>query len=172
MSITLAMMAIGPQAIFSEMADYAMRVNGDETVKWILAALRVRYHVVMRIVKVWDYGDGSHRKRLITVALRNDTAKASDYEMPPAVYTQANPHTARDTAVPDEEVPASHWLTKPLTKLYDWTPPVAGELHRIGRLGVGMGPSWNPSLVLTFDGTHNGPTTYGGGGFKPPLQCG
>ena len=95
-AIRLAM-AIGPQVIFSEMADYAMRVNGGETVKRILAALRVRYHVVMRIVKVWDYGDGSHRKRLIIVALRKDTAKASDYEMPPAVYTQANPHTSRES---------------------------------------------------------------------------
>ena len=63
-AIRLAM-AIGPTVSFSEMADHAMLVNGGETIKRILAALRVSYHVVMRIVKVWDYGDGSRRMRLI-----------------------------------------------------------------------------------------------------------
>ena len=168
-AIRLAM-AIGPTVIFSEMADHAMLVNGGETIKRILAALRVSYHVVMRIVKVWDYGDGSRRRRLIIVALRKDSMGACDYEMPAPVFTHANPHTARDTAVSDAEVPDDHWLKQPLIKLYNWAAPVAGELHRIGRVGMNMGPSWNPSLVFTFDGTNNGPTTFGGGGTKPPLQ--
>jgi hypothetical protein len=167
-AIRLAM-AIGPTVIFSEMADHAMLVNGGETIKRILAALRVNYHVVMRIVKVWDYGDGIRRRRLIIVALRKDSVGAQDYEMPAPVFTHVNPHTARDTAVADAEVPDDHWLKQPLIKLYNWAAPVAGELHRIGRVGMNMGPSWNPSLVFTFDGTNNGPTTFGGEALN--LHC-
>jgi site-specific DNA-cytosine methylase len=74
-AIRLAL-AIGPTVIFSEMADYAMMVDGGQTITRILAALAVKYFVMWRIVNVWDYGDGSHRKRLIIVAFRKDTPKS------------------------------------------------------------------------------------------------
>ena len=43
--------AIGPTIIFSEMADYALRLDGGRTVKRIVAALQVSYAVVFRIVR-------------------------------------------------------------------------------------------------------------------------
>ena len=39
-------LAIGPTVIFSEMADYAMMVDGGQTIKRILAALAVKYFVM------------------------------------------------------------------------------------------------------------------------------
>lgn len=51
--------------------------------------------------------------------------------------------------------------------------PEAGELHRICRLGLGMGSSYNPNLVLSHRGLfHTGTTQYpsGGGGQYIPLS--
>ena len=110
------------------------------------------------------------RWRLIIVAIRKNSERSTDYEFPAATYTAANPHTARDTAVPDDEVPADHWLRTPLNTLYAWAAPKPGELHKIGRIAPGMGKFRNPQLAITFDCTNNGPTTYGGGGAKPPYS--
>ena len=52
---------MAPLVIFSEMADNAVRVNGGTEYRQVLAALSVAYVVHSRIVRVWDYGDGSHR---------------------------------------------------------------------------------------------------------------
>ena len=162
--------ALAPTVIFSEMADYAQRVDGGRTVKRILAALRVSYAVVARIVKVWDYGDGSRRRRLIIVAIRKSVNNADDYDMPEPVFTAANPHTARDTAVPDSEVPEDHWRKEQLEIFYPYAKPAPGEMLKIGRLRPGMGHSLHPHLCISMDGTNNGPTTHGGGGTKPSLD--
>jgi site-specific DNA-cytosine methylase len=162
--------AIGPTIIFSEMADYALRLDGGRTVKRIVAALQVSYAVVFRIVKVWGYGDGSSRRRLIIVAVRKSAQGADDYEMPEPVYTASNPHTARDTAVPDSEVPLDHWRKEPLKIFYPKDDAKPGVMQKIGRLKPNMGHSTNPHLAITMDGTNNGPTTFGGGGTKPSLD--
>ena len=162
--------AIAPDVIFSEMADNALQVDGGRIVKRIIAALRVSYNVVAKIVKVWDYGDGSRRQRLIIVSIRKDKDSANSYTMPPPVYTAKNPHTVRDTAVPDDEVPESHRKYEPLTIWYARKAPVPGQMQRIGRLAPGMGLSWSPHLCFSYEGTNNGQTRFGGGGTKPPYD--
>ena len=77
-------------------------------------------------VKVWDYGDS----RFIIVAIRNSVNNADDYDMPEPVFTAANLHTARSTAVPDEEVPAYHWRKDPLEIFYPYAKPAPGDMHR------------------------------------------
>lgn len=162
--------AMAPTIIFSEMADNAVNVMGGATFRRIVAALRVSYDVTWRIVKVWDYGDGSHRKRIILVAVHKSRAGGTRFEMPKPVFDCTNPHTAWDTAVPDAQVPDDHWRDQPLNMLYSWRAPVPGMMHKLGRLSDDMGPSTDPSLCFSFDGTNNGPTTHGGGGTKPSMK--
>ena len=95
---------------------------------------------------------------------------ADVYDMPEPVFTAANPHTARDTAVPDKEVPADHWRKDPVEIFYPYAKPAPGEMQNIGRLKPGMGHSAHPRLCLSLDGTNNGPTTHGGGGTNPSLD--
>ena len=160
-----------PMIVFSEMADYAPKVHNGREVAHIVNKLQEHYVVYARIVPVWGYGDGSHRKRLLLIAVHKSLPTAGAYQLPAPVFSATTTHCARDTAQPDAEVPSDHWL--PITKFvaqYDWEQPKAGKLHRIARVGWGMGHSSCPNLIMSWDGTNNGPTTYGGGGTKPPLD--
>ena len=46
-----------------------------------------------------------------------------------------------------------------------------GRLHKIGRLGRGMGHSSIPHALYGWDGVLNTQTTYNGGGMRPRLSC-
>ena len=50
---------MSPYIIFSEMADNVIRVNGGTEYRQVLSILSTNYTVHSRIVRVWDYGDGS-----------------------------------------------------------------------------------------------------------------
>ena len=158
---------MAPLVIFSEMADNAVRVNGGSEYRQVLAVLQDKYLVHSRIVRVWDYGDGSHRKRLILCCFRKDLHAATVFRLPTPYFNADRMHTARDTAVPDSEVPEDHWLPANINIWYKRMRALPGEIMKIGRVAPGMGFSAAPHLMLAFEGTNNGPTTYGGGGTKP-----
>ena len=193
--------AIRPWVIFSEMSDFAPKVNGGAEVRRIQHMLKTDYVVHQKIVKCWDYGDGSRRRRWILCCFRKDVVSAyvrpaftlwatspEDPEVeeiaesisqlsspvtetatptipvscvsmgmvpnqeqsmirtlgqaffcfPEPLFNADNPHTARDTAVPDSEVPEDHWRYGTLTKWYAFTLPVCGEMHMLGRLAAGI----------------------------------
>ena len=110
--------------------------------------MQLSYAVFVRMAKVWDHGDGSPQRRLIIVAVKKSTQGADDYELPEPVYTAKTPHTARDTAVPDELVSMDHWRKETLKIFRPKEDPKPGVMQKIGRLKPNMGHSTNPHLAI------------------------
>ena len=115
-----------------------------------------------RVVEVWRFGDGSHRKRLVMIAIlrgRQDVFNAAGFVWPSGSYDEANAITAEDLAVADDQVPKRYWrthATQQITKRY-YEKPRAGEMHKVCRLGADMGSSYNPDLVLSHRGQRADP---------------
>ena len=60
-----------------------------------LNRLRKFYAVKHKIVSVWDYGDGSHRKRVFVVGFSKELGDAADwFEFPEAEYGELHEHCA------------------------------------------------------------------------------
>ena len=156
-----------PLVICSEMADNAVNINGGRDMQDVIDCLQVKYVVYSHIISVWEYGENSHRKRLLLFAFRRDFKGAHSFTLPQPLFDAQHAHTARDTAVADEDVPADHWIRGCISRWYQYAAPVAGKIHRIGRVAAGMGHSSFPHLLFSFEGANNGPTTKGSGGSKP-----
>ena len=132
--------------------------------------------VYKRILKMVDYGDACHRKRLVLVGFKRTFPGAHEciWEKPAPRFHAERPHCVRDIACDDADVHEEDKRTQPLHVVYedDIVPvpaAVFGEIQKLGRLylGYAMGPGHNPYLFAGWDGSKTGPTTHGGGGTYP-----
>lgn len=162
-----------PLVWVSELSDFADQVNNGEDVAMIIEQTRHDYVVYKMMLRMCEYGDPSHRKRLVLVGFHRSFAGADAWRQPTGRYSQHHAHTGRDIAEPDDAIADEdkRWAT--MHVMYGDVPkPPFGEMQKLGRLkpGFSMGPGWNPNLLLGWDGQCNGPTTHGGGGTFPPLN--
>ena len=118
----------------------------------------------------YEYGDNVHSVRWICIGIHERMGEyASTYTFPIKLELTQPPYCARDIADPDESISPSLWRKDNTSRLESQT-PIPGEIHPLARAGPGMGPSFNPNLVTSWDGATPRPTTYGGAIRHPKLS--
>ena len=162
-----------PWAFCLEISDNAPNINGGAEVSQVRKSLSAKYVVYGSVLKVWNYGDPSNRRRLFMVGLLADLGQtAHEFVWPTVSFDECGCiPVARCIAVPDSAVDASYWRdnhikTDQLLK-HSSSPH---SLQVISRLAPGMGHSRNPHTILTWDGLLNGQTSYNGGGQRPSVD--
>ena len=168
-----------PMAIRLEMTDNAINVNDGAKVKTVVKTLRAHYCINFEILKVWDYGDPSFRKRLFIVGFHR--TKVGEYaklfKQPTIQFDESNSHCARDVAVPDEEVPKVYWRKADDNDVrLKCKQPKPGELRKLPSSAAGIGPANRPHKVHCWDVTHNTQTRINDGRIGPtrmtvPTEC-
>lgn len=162
---------VQPKSICLEMVANALEVNGGTEVQVILHRLSKLYHIHHAIVQMWRYGDPSNRQRFIIVGFHKHKVGdiGKEFVFPRYEFDEDNAPIARDTAVPDVDVPDEYrrdnnpYRTRGL-------PVTPGTLDKIGELAPGCGYSTNPHTVYSWDGLWNTQLTTNGGGVRPRLD--
>ena len=130
---------LSPDVAIIEQTDGVLNIGG-KAAHTLINELSTQYHVHHSTVPVWAYGDVSHRKRFIIVAINKRLGAAGrSYQFPAAIYNQQYCPTAADVAVPDKEVPDGYILDGEPTEIFTWQQPEPGRIHRIGQYGEGAG---------------------------------
>jgi site-specific DNA-cytosine methylase len=163
---------IKPKIFRLEISDHALHINGGKEVEQVIDSLSPAYNVKWKLLKVSEFGDPTNRIRLIIIGtlLVYDKSITEDisFTFPEVTCDPESQLRIRDTAVPDSAVPESYWLdTDP--KRTVWKEPQCGKIHLIARSGPGMGQSYSPNAVQSWESIANTQTTFGGGGVRPML---
>ena len=161
-----------PWAFRLEVQINALNINGGAAVERVTTLLGQKYVIHMRKIAMWRLGDASNRKRLFIVGFDKKLEQAAhEYYWPKPSFTEHNAPIARLIAVPDEEIPATHWRYDQVAELDSWeNHDVKGAVQVIARTGQGMGPPGAPHVIAGWDALLNGPTALGGGARGPELD--
>ena len=92
-----------PMCFVHKMSDFAEQVNGSEEVAMFLERVKAYCVVYKRIVKMGDYGDPCHRKRLVLVDFKRTFPGVYEWETPAPLFHSERPHCARDIACDDAD---------------------------------------------------------------------
>jgi site-specific DNA-cytosine methylase len=100
-----------PWAFCLEISDNAPNINGGAEVSQVRKSLSAKYVVYGSVLKVWNYGDPSNRRRLFMVGLLADLGQtAHEFVWPTVSFDECGCiPVARCIAVPDSAVDASYW---------------------------------------------------------------
>ena len=161
-----------PVVFLIEMVANVLQVNDGMEVDTVVEATSQDYVVHQQVLSVAQYGDCSNRKRLFIVGFCKERVgcMANKFEFPQPEFDEHNFYTARDVAVPDDVVPDKYWLHEDVEPFIPYKDPLPLCIHKIGHIKPGMGPSWRPYAVQTFDGIFPTQTTHNGGGRRVPLS--
>jgi site-specific DNA-cytosine methylase len=162
---------LSPDVAIIEQTDGVLNIEGGKAAHTLINELSTQYHVHHSTVPVWAYGDVSHRKRFIIVAINKRLGAAGrSYQFPAAIYNQQYYPTAADVAVPDKEVPDGYILDGEPTEIFTWQQPEPGQIHRIGQYGEGAGNCDRPHPLHSWCGLPNTQLTTNGGGRRVMLS--
>jgi len=153
-SQTDVLLNVQPDTFVLEMVANALKVD-PAAVDKIVDIMSEKYDVQREVLRVAEHGDESNRERLFIVGVHNRLqAPKGIFKFPEPMHGHSR--TARDIAVPDQEVPRRYWKRihgiKPRDRMYKRTP---GHLNKLVQLATGMGHSSMPHAVYTWDGTFN-----------------
>ena len=168
----IIILQIRPLSFRLEISDYALSVNEGEEIRQIQTTLEQHYFIFLRVLAVWDYGDPSHRKRLFNVGFmktRGMDQAVKCFNFPEPFFGEHCNHTARDWAVPDDQVPVDCWRKDNTVRIQQQL-PANGEIHYLASAGPGIGPPDNPNKITSWDATAPGPTTLNGNNRRPKLS--
>ena len=170
--VSLVILEIEPLIVQIENSSNAPNVNSGIDVMTLKQRLSSKYVLHIKDqVSSYDYGDNVHSSRWICIGIHKRMGEfASSYTFPNKLEITQPAYCARDIADPDESVPPSLWRKDNTSRLGQQIEPIPGEVHSIARAGPGMGSSWNPNLVSSWDGATPRPTTYGGAIRHPKLS--
>ncbi len=170
--ISVVILEIEPLIVQIENSSNAPNVNLGHDVMTLKQRLSDRYVLHIRDqVSSYDYGDNIHSRRWICIGLHKRMGDhASSYIFPNKIKLTQPPYCARDIADPDESIPPSLWRKDNTSRSRSQSQPIPGEVHPLARAGPGMGSSWKPNLVTSWDGATPRPTTYGGAIRHPKLN--
>ena len=162
---------LSPDVAIIEQTDGVLNIEGGKAAHLLINELSTQYHVHHSTVPVWAYGDVSHRKRFIIVAINKRLGAAGrTYQFPSAIYNQQYYPTAADVAVPDSEVPPGYILDGAPDEIFEWQQPAPGQIHRIGQYGDGAGNCDSPNPLHSWCGLANTQLTTNGGGRRVLLS--
>ena len=163
---------VQPWVFCLEISDNALFVNNGAEVKAVRTKLGHHYVIKSKVIRMWQHGDPSNRRRLFMVGFHRELGQAAyDFQFPRGGFDDHKWPSARDIAEPDSKVPASYWrtdLVPSIDKVADDFKPAT--LHKVGSKGSDMGRSSLPNAVYSWDGLLNSQTTLNGGGRRPALD--
>ena len=175
-------LTLRPKTFRLEMVPTALETNGGREVECVIAGLSHHYHVDARVLDCWRYGDPTSRRRLMIVGGARDIVQAEWYQWPEPICDETWYPTARDVAIPDNEVPSQYWFDpetsgQPLTFPSDRITPEPGKLQHIGyagtpaqRLRGDAGHSSRPHNIQGWDGLWATQMATNGGSRRPHLD--
>lgn len=160
---------IKPKAICLEMVANVLDIDGGKAVVELTEMLQGEYYLHPKVLRVAEYGDCSNRERLFIVGFSKTMGEiGKTFRFPKAEYDNEKYYSAKDVAIPDEDVPEKFWIHDEPNSIPFMEPrPLC--IHKIGQRGPGMGPSWRPNAVQTHDGVYPTQTTHNGGGTRVPM---
>ena len=148
-----------PKMVCLEMVPSALDTNGGDEVKFVLAHLtNLGYTVHADIIKCWEHGDPSHRQRLFIIGMHDIVASQTEWAWPEPVFDNSRYPIARDTAVPDDEVPEYYRRHDRPNLITDRSlDPKPGRIQHIGYAGDkahshNAGYSTMPNNIQGWDG--------------------
>jgi len=149
----------------------SLKVNEGAEVYVVVKMLEADYHVHSSVLRVASYGDCSNRERLFIVGFHKENVGSigAEFKFPLAEFDDSHFFTAKDVAMPDEDVPERFWMYEDVEPFATYPEPRPLCIHKVGQIRPGMGPSWRPYAVQTHDGIYPCQTTHNGGGRRLPL---
>ena len=154
------------------MSVFAVNIKGGDDLKVVRNASAQMYFTYYAILPVWGYGDPSHRSKLFITGfciLLGMGQAVRSFNFPEPIFEDHCNHTARDWAVPDDQVPNNCWR-KDNTSRISQQQPSNGQIHYLSSAGAGMGPPDCPNKVASWDATAPGPTSLNGNNRRPKLS--
>ena len=154
------------------MSVFAVNIKGGDDLKVVRNASAQMYFTYYAILPVWGYGDPSHRSKLFITGFCRTLGMGQavrSFNFPEPIFEDHCNHTARDWAVPDDQVPNNCWR-KDNTSRISQQQPSNGQIHYLSSAGAGMGPPDCPNKVASWDATAPGPTSLNGNNRRPKLS--
>jgi site-specific DNA-cytosine methylase len=169
--IAVVILEIKPLVVQIENSSNAPNVNFGEDVETLITRLSDHYILhINEAISSYDYGDNVHSHRWICIGINKSMGEyAKTYKFPERLEVSNPPYCARDIAEPDDSIDSILWRKDNTSRVDNQKAPIPGEVHQIARAGTGMGSSWNPNLVTSWEGATPRPTTYGGAIRHPKL---
>lgn len=162
---------ISPDAAVIEQTGNAININKGDEVNKLIQTLSKQYIIHQAVVPVWRYGDPSNRQRLMIVALHKRLgAPAHDYKFPDTKYDERRYHIAMDVAQPDDQIPPEYILEGSPVEMFEWSEPVPGQIHQLGKYGEGAGDHTAPHPLQSWWGLANTQLTSNGGARRVMLS--
>jgi len=169
--------ATRPMIVRLEIPPDVLNTNdGHEFIQVTEGLALIGYEVHHELLKVWEYGDPTARKRIMIVGIDNEIAKSAEWSWPTKIFTKSFHPTARDIATPDSEVHGDYWRDdKILPCASSNTLPSVSKLQNIGhsenqKFRGDPGYSTNPHRVQGWDGLLCTQATTNGIARRPTLD--
>ena len=146
-----------PKVVCLEMVPSALDTNDGDEVRFVLAQLsHLGYTVHADVLKCWEHGDPTARKRLFIVGIHECIASKAEWVWPEPVFNTSRYPIARDIAVPDDKVPEYYRRhDRPNLHTDRSLDPKPGRIQHIGYAGTdpdNAGYSNMPNNIQGWDG--------------------
>ncbi|MBT5796252.1 MAG: hypothetical protein HOI09_02590, partial [Porticoccaceae bacterium] len=150
--------------------------EGKEFIQVTEGLASMGYIVHHELLKVWEYGDPTARKRIIIIGIDDEIAKRVKWSWPTKIFNESFYPTARDIATPDSEVHGDYWRNdKILPCASSNNLPSVSKLQNIGnsvnqKFRGDPGYSTNPHRVQGWDSLLCTQATTNGIARRPTLD--
>ena len=151
--ISMVILEIKPLIVQIENSSNAPNVNFGNDVATLIERLSTEYILhINEAMSSYDYGDNVHSHRWICIGVNKCMGEyAETYSFPEKLEVTEPFYCARDIAEPDDSIDKMLWRKDNTSRLYNQVEPKPGEVHQIARAGTGMGSSWNPNSVTSWE---------------------